>query len=103
MPSLAAPKRRSTSEIWSLQKLNYLNFPLCRNLALLSFGEDAAEEDAAPAVVPAKIKSAHDILDEKRLMREEAEGEAAELVRIRQFLCWVKCGRTAFKVQSNGF
>jgi peptidyl-prolyl cis-trans isomerase SDCCAG10 len=56
--------------------------PSFRNLALLSFGEDAAEEEEAPAAAKAKIKSAHDILDEKRLLRDDSAGDDAQLVSL---------------------
>ncbi|KAK9819770.1 hypothetical protein WJX72_002180 [[Myrmecia] bisecta] len=63
-----------------------------KNLALLSFAEEGEAEEEA-AALPAKIKSAHDVIEDRRLLkadteaaealaRAEAEAEA-ERVRIR--------------------
>lgn len=43
----------------------------CRKLNLLSFGEEAEEEERELAAVKTKIKSSHDVLDDPRLLKEE--------------------------------
>lgn len=42
----------------------------CRKLNLLSFGEEAEEEEKELAAVKQKIKSSHDVLDDPRLLKE---------------------------------
>ncbi|KAJ4709026.1 Peptidyl-prolyl cis-trans isomerase [Melia azedarach] len=42
-----------------------------KKLNLLSFGEEAEEEDKELAVVKQKIKSSHDVLDDPRLLKED--------------------------------
>lgn len=49
---------------------NSLIFLIYRKLNLLSFGEEAEEEEKELAVVKAKIKSSHDVLDDPRLLKE---------------------------------
>lgn len=41
-----------------------------RKLNLLSFGEEAEEEEKELAAVKRKIKSSHDVLDDPRLLKE---------------------------------
>lgn len=55
----------------------------CRKLNLLSFGEEAEEEEKELALVKQKIKSSHDVLNDPRLLKEETPND--ELV-IRPFL-----------------
>jgi len=55
----------------------------CRNLSLLSFGEEAEEEEKELAVVKKKIVSSHDVLNDPRLLKDENANN--ELV-IRPFL-----------------
>ena len=43
----------------------------CRKLNLLSFGEEAEEEEKELAAVKLKIKSSHDVLDDPRLLKQE--------------------------------
>lgn len=43
---------------------------LFRKLNLLSFGEEAEEEEKELANVKTKIKSSHDVLDDPRLLKE---------------------------------
>lgn len=43
----------------------------CRKLNLLSFGEEAEEEEKELAAVKTKIKSSHDVLDDPRLLKDE--------------------------------
>lgn len=43
---------------------------LSRKLNLLSFGEEAGEEENELANVKTKIKSSHDVLDDPRLLKE---------------------------------
>lgn len=43
-----------------------------RKLNLLSFGEEAEEEEKELADVKIKIKSSHDVLDDPRLLKEES-------------------------------
>lgn len=45
--------------------------PHCRKLNLLSFGEEAEEEEKELAAVKTKIKSSHDVLDDPRLLKDE--------------------------------
>lgn len=42
-----------------------------RKLNLLSFGEEAEEEEKELAAVKTKIKSSHDVLDDPRFLKEE--------------------------------
>ena len=50
---------------------------------MLSFGEEAEEEEKELATVKTKIKSSHDVLDDPRLLKEESLNK--ELVRIHNF------------------
>lgn len=43
---------------------------LSRKLNLLSFGEEAGDEENELANVKTKIKSSHDVLDDPRLLKE---------------------------------
>jgi len=52
-------------------------------LSLLSFGEEAEEEEKELAVVKKKIVSSHDVLNDPRLLKDENANN--ELV-IRPFL-----------------
>jgi len=52
-------------------------------LNLLSFGEEAEEEEKELVLVKQKIKSSHDVLNDPRLLKEETPD--SELV-IRPFL-----------------
>jgi len=54
-----------------------------RKLNLLSFGEEAEEDEKELASVKQKIKSSHDVLNDPRLLKEETPD--GELV-IRPFL-----------------
>lgn len=56
----------------------------CRKLNLLSFGEEAEEEEKELAAVKKKIKSSHDVLDDPRLLKEAIP--SSELVVIHRFL-----------------
>lgn len=56
---------------------------LCRKLNLLSFGEEAEEDEKELASVKQKIKSSHDVLNDPRLLKEATSNN--ELV-IRLFL-----------------
>lgn len=42
---------------------------MCRKLNLLSFGEEAEEEEKELAVVSTRIKSSHDVLNDPRLLK----------------------------------
>lgn len=44
-----------------------------RKLNLLSFGEEAEEEEKELADVKIRIKSSHDVLDDPRLLKEETQ------------------------------
>ncbi|GMH06941.1 hypothetical protein Nepgr_008781 [Nepenthes gracilis] len=46
-----------------------------KNLNLLSFGEEAEEEEKDLAAVKQKIKSSHDVLDDPRLLKDEPHDE----------------------------
>ena len=49
----------------------YVLYGECRKLNLLSFGEEAEEEEKELAAVKLKIKSSHDVLDDPRLLKQE--------------------------------
>ncbi|KAF6779301.1 hypothetical protein AHF37_00913 [Paragonimus kellicotti] len=57
--------------LWLLNCFLRLSFFLCRNFSLLSFGEEAEEEEHVTTVVSEKLrkkgKSAHDLLSDPRL------------------------------------
>lgn len=53
---------------------------MCRQLNLLSFGEEAEQEEQELATINVKIKSSHDVLDDPRLLKGDSDG--AELVRV---------------------
>lgn len=59
LPSIADGGKRDTKQK-ATKKLN-----------LLSFGEEAEEEEKELAVVNTKIKSSHDVLDDPRLLKDE--------------------------------
>lgn len=57
-----------------------------KKLSLLSFGEEAEEEEKQLAAVKQKIKSSHDVLDDPRLLKENAltkELDPSEVQRTR--------------------
>lgn len=56
------------------------SFFVCRKLNLLSFGEEAEEEEKELADVNIKIKSSHDVLNDPRLLKEETQKN--DMVRI---------------------
>lgn len=56
----------------------------CRKLNLLSFGEEAEEEKELTAVKK-KIKSSHDVLDDPRLLKEDALNKELVIVWIGFF------------------
>mmetsp|Transcript_6778 Transcript_6778/g.18192 ORF Transcript_6778/g.18192 Transcript_6778/m.18192 type:complete len:560 (-) Transcript_6778:204-1883(-) len=88
-----------------------------KNLSLLSFGEDEEAEEQANTVVPRKIRAAHDVLQDERLIRDEdlpleervalerpvkkhkdgedKEGVAAALSRTRELLGGGKAASTS--------
>lgn len=43
----------------------------CRNLNLLSFGEETEEEEKELTLVKKKIVSSHDVLNDPRLLKDE--------------------------------
>lgn len=51
----------------------FLFFFSSRKLNLLSFGEEAEEEEKELADVKIRIKSSHDVLDDPRLLKEETQ------------------------------
>lgn len=59
-------------------------FSQCRKLNLLSFGEEAEEEEKEVAAVKQKIKSSHDVLNDPRLLKEDIPSK--ELVMIPHLL-----------------
>lgn len=59
----------------------------CRKLNLLSFGEEAEEEEKELAAVKLKIKSSHDVLDDPRLLKQDVPDK--EQVRSQSiFICF---------------
>lgn len=70
-------------------------FPQCRKLNLLSFGEEAEEEEKELAAVKTKIKSSHDVLDDPRLLKDEVPINDVVII-LYLLLClvyieWLKC------------
>lgn len=57
----------------------------CRKLNLLSFGEEAEEEEKELAAVKKKIKSSHDVLDDPRLLKDAIP--SSDLVIINHLQC----------------
>jgi peptidyl-prolyl cis-trans isomerase SDCCAG10 len=63
-----------------------------KKLNLLSFGEEAEEEEKELAVVKQKIKSSHDVLNDPRLLKAEASdkernaSESKEVLSVREAL-----------------
>ncbi|CAN8229612.1 unnamed protein product [Cochlearia groenlandica] len=63
-----------------------------KKLNLLSFGEEAEEEEKELAVVKQKIKSSHDVLDDPRLLKAEATNkernasDSKEVLSVREAL-----------------
>uniref|UniRef100_A0A1J3JZ12 Peptidyl-prolyl cis-trans isomerase CYP57 n=1 Tax=Noccaea caerulescens TaxID=107243 RepID=A0A1J3JZ12_NOCCA len=63
-----------------------------KKLNLLSFGEEAEEEEKELAVVKQKIKSSHDVLNDPRLLRAEASNkernasDSKEVLSVREAL-----------------
>lgn len=57
---------------------------LYRKLNLLSFGEEAEEEEKELVAVNARIKSSHDVLDDPRLLKEGTENELVMLLKCQQ-------------------
>lgn len=53
---------------------------LNRKLNLLSFGEEAEEEEKELAAVKMKIRSSHDVLDDPRLLKEDGSTSKQVLV-----------------------
>lgn len=72
------------------QLLHFTCFPVVRNLQLLfhrklnllSFGEEAEEEEKELAAVQMKIKSSHDVLNDPRLLKEEDSTSKPVLVNV---------------------
>lgn len=52
---------------------------------LLSFGEEAEEEEKELAVVKQKIKSSHDVLNDPRLLRAEASNKERVIILLILF------------------
>ncbi|XP_024540575.1 peptidyl-prolyl cis-trans isomerase CYP57 [Selaginella moellendorffii] len=63
-----------------------------KRLNLLSFGEEALQEDEEASVIKEKIKSSHDVLDDPRLLKSQVPGpetkedKQRELSAVRQAL-----------------
>lgn len=57
-----------------------------RKLNLLSFGEEAEEEEKELAVVKQKIKSSHDVLNDPRLLKPEATNIDQVITKVIMFL-----------------
>lgn len=53
-----------------------------KKLNLLSFGEEAEEEEKELAAVKQKIKSSHDVLDDPRLLKNSSEAKATRDVQL---------------------
>lgn len=53
---------------------------IIRKLNLLSFGEEAEEEEKELAVVKQKIKSSHDVLNDPRLLKAEASDKERVII-----------------------
>ncbi|XWS72424.1 hypothetical protein CRYUN_Cryun02cG0038300 [Craigia yunnanensis] len=61
----------------------YVLFGECRKLNLLSFGEEAEEEEKELAAVKLKIKSSHDVLDDPRLLKQEIPDKEQDLSDVK--------------------
>lgn len=59
----------------------------CRKLNLLSFGEEAEEEEKELAAVKKKIKSSHDVLDDPRLLKEAVTNSELVIAHCLWLLC----------------
>lgn len=58
----------------------------CRQLNLLSFGEEAEEDEKELATVKQKIRSSHDVLNDPRLLKENKELVIIHFLLLLQFL-----------------
>ncbi|KAM7255875.1 hypothetical protein ACFE04_011616 [Oxalis oulophora] len=75
-----------------------------KKLNLLSFGEEAEEEESELATVKQKIKSSHDVLDDPRLLREDKadkELSQSELKAARDLQLSVRGALTSKKVDAE--
>lgn len=54
-----------------------------KKLNLLSFGEEAEEEEKELAAIKTKIKSSHDVLDDPRLLKDENQLSSSEVKAVR--------------------
>lgn len=54
---------------------------MIRKLSLLSFGEEAEEEEKELAAVRQKIKSSHDVLNDPRLLKAETADKEPVMTR----------------------
>lgn len=68
MPSLFAQSLVLLGHVFTV-------FASCRKLNLLSFGEEAEEEEKELEAVKEKIKSSHDVLNDPRLLREPPKND----------------------------
>lgn len=64
-----------------------VGYAKCRKLNLLSFGDEAEEEEKELAAVKTKIKSSHDVLDDPRFLKEGNPNK--ELVIILYLLLYI--------------
>ncbi|KAH9618073.1 hypothetical protein KSS87_014431 [Heliosperma pusillum] len=81
LPEPAADTESKSSKKKAVKKLN-----------LLSFGEEAEEEEKVLAVVKQKIKSSHDVLDDPRLLKEGTTSKemiSLELEQCPGILLWL--------------
>ena len=70
----------------------------CRKLNLLSFGEEAEEEENELAAVKKKIMSSHDVLDDPRLLKEATPNDelVCLLPMVSPYFKRIKCSGAHF-------
>lgn len=61
--------------------LPFVVFATIRKLNLLSFGEEAEEEEKELAAVKHKIKSSHDVLNDPRLLKPESTNKERVIIQ----------------------
>lgn len=62
---------------------------IIRKLNLLSFGEEAEEEEKELAVVKQKIKSSHDVLNDPRLLKAESTDKERVIIQFVLFVTFI--------------
>lgn len=76
---------------------------ICRNLSLLSFGEEAEEEEKEVALVKKKIVSSHDVLNDPRLLKEETPNTELVISSFLKFSFWFSNKTLAWHIAYNNY